>query len=134
MTKNTRIALIAGAVLLVLAAAMGLLYAYGGQAAGQGHKTVEVTVVFAGESPKSNTHTINTSEDFLLGALRQQGLVEGEDSPAGFYITAVEGVAADPEKQQWWCITKGGEMVMTGVAQLPIADGDAFELTLTVGW
>ena len=31
-------------------------------------------------------------------------------------------------------VTKSGEMVNTGADQTPIADGDAFELTLTVGY
>ena len=29
---------------------------------------------------------------------------------------------------------KGGEMVNTGADQTPIADGDTFELTMTVGY
>ncbi len=37
-------------------------------------------------------------------------------------------------KQQWWCITKGGEQVNTSADQTPIADGEQFELTLKEGY
>ena len=37
-------------------------------------------------------------------------------------------------KQQWWCITKGGETVNTSAEQTPIADGDRFELTMKEGY
>ena len=33
---------------------------------------------------------------------------------------------------QWWAISKSGEMATTGVDTTPIADGDHFELTLSV--
>ena len=44
------------------------------------------------------------------------------------------GRVADDAKQEWWCLTKGGEMWMNGVDTTEIADGDAYEFTLTVGW
>ena len=46
----------------------------------------------------------------------------------------VDGETADESIQQWWCITKGGEMLMTGVDDTMIADGEAYEFTLTTGW
>lgn len=46
----------------------------------------------------------------------------------------MDGYTADESAQEWWCLTKGGQSVNTGVDSTPIADGDAFELTLTTGW
>ena len=43
----------------------------------------------------------------------------------------VDGVEADDSKSQWWCITKDGEQVNTGVDATPIEDGDHYELTLS---
>ena len=54
--------------------------------------------------------------------------------PYGLFITAVDGEKADDTKQQWWCITKGGETVNTSAEQTPIADGDRFELTMKEGY
>ena len=31
-------------------------------------------------------------------------------------------------------VTKGGEMLMTGVDDTMIADGESYEITLTTGW
>ena len=45
---------------------------------------------------------------------------------------AVDGETAQDSLNQWWCVTKGGERVNTGADLTPIADGDRFELTLSV--
>lgn len=66
--------------------------------------------------------------------LEAEQLVEGEMGPYGLFITAVDGEKADDTKQQWWCITKGGETVNTSAEQTPIADGDRFELTMKEGY
>ena len=55
-------------------------------------------------------------------------------SDYGLYVVTVDGETADEAQQQWWCFTKGGEMLMTGVDDTMIADGDAYEITLTTGW
>ena len=49
-------------------------------------------------------------------------------------MLTVDGVTADEAKQQWWCFTKGGETLMSGVDTTPIEDGDCCEITLTTGW
>ena len=40
----------------------------------------------------------------------------------------------DEGAQEWWKLTKGGEMVNSSADSTPIADGDHFELTFTVGY
>ena len=82
----------------------------------------------------SNTHKIKTDAEFLGDALKEEGIIEGEESQYGLFITSVDSIKADDSKQQWWCITKGGADVMTGVDVTPIADGDTFELTLKEGY
>lgn len=49
-------------------------------------------------------------------------------------VTTVNGVTADSSLEEWWCFTKGGETLNTGVDSTPIADGDHFEITLTTGY
>ena len=51
-----------------------------------------------------------------------------------FSILTVDSETADDAAQQWWCITKGGEMVNTAIDATPIYDGDKFELTLKEGY
>ncbi len=66
--------------------------------------------------------------------LLAEGLAEGEVSELGLFISKAGGRGADTEKQEWWCLTKGGEEVFTGVDETPLADGDQFELTLKTGF
>ena len=70
----------------------------------------------------------------LRQALEEQKLVEGEESQYGLYVKTVNGVTADEAKEEWWCFTKDGEDVMTGVDSTPVADGDHFEITLKTGY
>ena len=97
-----------------------------------GDKTITVEVIHGDGTQKD--FTISTDAEFLRGALEQEGLVQGDESEYGLFVTAVDGETADSEQQQWWCFTKGGEMLMTGVDDTPIADGEQYEITLTVGW
>lgn len=97
-----------------------------------GAKHITVTVVH--KDATERVVEIDTDEEMLRGALEQVDLVQGSDSEYGLFITTVDGYTADDSAQEWWCVTKGGEMVNTGVDATPIYDGDAFELTLTTGW
>lgn len=126
--KNILIVAILVAV-VVLLAAVWMVFRPQGVA---GEKQLVVSVVDA----EGNTEefSFSTSQEFLRGALEEQGLVQGEESQYGLYVTEVNGLAADESQQQWWCFTKGGEDVMTGVDSTPIADGDHFEITLKTGY
>ena len=98
----------------------------------EGAKVITVTVVHGDGSKRD--FKFGTDAEYLGQALREQKLVEGEEGEFGLFIKAVDGETADVSLDQWWNVTKGGEMLMTGVDMTPVADGDAFELTLTVGY
>lgn len=124
--------LLAGAVALIAAVAVLAAVYFGTRpAASAGEKTIIVTVAAHGEE---EAFTIETDAEYLRGALESIDLIEGSESEYGLFVTTVNGVAADDSKQEWWCFTKGGEEMMTGVDTTPIADGDAFEITLTEGY
>lgn len=117
----------AAALVVVALLLLGLWYVNRPQ--GQaGDKTITVEVVHADES--SREFTYQTSEEFLGPVLIEEGLVQGEESTYGLFITTVDGETA--EGNQWWCITQDGQMVETGADTTPIADGDHFELTMSV--
>ena len=97
-----------------------------------GDKTVEVVITHGDGSEK--TFSISTDADTLRAALDQESLVSGEESEFGLYIKTVDGETVDEAQQQWWNLTKDGEMLMTGVEGIMIADGDHYELTFTTGW
>lgn len=117
----------AAALVVVALLLLGIWYVNRPQ--GQaGDKTITVEVVHADES--SREFTYQTSEEFLGPVLIEEGLVQGEESTYGLFITTVDGETA--EGNQWWCITQDGQMVETGADTTPIANGDHFELTMSV--
>ena len=124
--------LIAVIVLVVVLAAAGLLYMKfkPGTTAGEKEITVKVSALENGEE----SFTYQTDAEYLGEVLTANKLIEGESGQYGLFITTANGVKADDSKQQWWCITKGGEQVNTSADQTPIQDGDQFELTLTEGY
>ena len=137
--KSLNKKLIAGVVALIAVIAILLgVYLNNRQPTTSGSKTITVSVFdTVGSTEASNTATITTDEEYLRGVLEQEdsGIsISGSESEYGLFVTTVDGVTADDSKQQWWCFTKGGEMLNTGVDSTPIADCDTFEITLTEGY
>lgn len=130
MSKKKKI--LAAILLLVLIAAAVAAYIALRPSAVEGDKTIAVQVVHGDGSTKD--FSVSTDAEYLRGALEQEGLVSGTESEYGLFVTTVDGETADDAAQEWWCFTKGGESLMTGVDTTPIADGERYEITLTVGW
>lgn len=122
-------------IFLVVLAAMVIVYVTSrpepsGETAGK--KAITVLVAIPEEETKE--FVIKTDADYLRQALDQEKLIEGKTESFGFYLTTVNKVIADESKQEWWCITKRGEEVFTGVDEIAIQDGDQYEITLTTGY
>ena len=96
-----------------------------------GTKTITVEIIVDGMP--TVTKSITTEAKYLRGALEEEDLIAGEESQYGLFVKTVNGVTIDDAKQQWWCFTKGGEDLFTGVDDTPIADGDTFKLVYTIG-
>lgn len=118
-------------LLIVIAVCFGLYQAARPQAA-QGAKTVTIEVVHGDGSARE--FTLQTDGAYLSDALLEGGVVEDNQGPYGLYILTADGETADKGAQEWWCITKGGAEVMYSASEQPIADGEHYELTLTVGY
>ena len=127
---NKKLILALAALVAVVAIFVGV-YAATRPETAEGEKTITVQIV---HKDSERTVEINTDEEMLRGALEQEDLIAGSESEYGLFITTVDGYTADDAAQEWWCITKGGESLNTGVDSTPIYDGDAFEITLTTGW
>lgn len=128
MKKNTKIAL---AVLAVLVVAAATVFYLTRPDTNRDMKNITVTVIFADGSKKE--HEFKTNEEFLYDAIKD--ILDGSMQEYGFWIQGVDGVTADDSKEQWWGINDGnGEMLMTGVSETPINDGDSFQLVLNEGY
>lgn len=128
---NRKLILGAAALLIVIAAVGGLYLA------SRPHATAEtrrITVTVVDAQGQSTPLSITTDAPYLRGALDQQKLISGDESAYGLFVKTVNGITADESQQQWWCFTKNGESLTTGVDVTPIADGDAFTVTLTTGY
>lgn len=121
--------IIAAVCLVALVAAFAVIYGVFMPKGQAGDKTIGLTVVFAPDNQKE--YTIHTDAENLGDALKAEKLVEGTDGEYGLYIETVDGVTADSGNQEWWCITKDGEMLNTSADLTPIADGEHYELTLS---
>ena len=127
--KRTLIAVI---ILAVLVAAAALMWNAFKPVAVEGQKAIEVEVVHLNGDVKE--FDIVTDAEFLRGALEQEDLIAGSESEYGLYVLTVDGETVDESKQQWWCFTKSGETINTGIDTTPIMDGEHYEITLTEGW
>lgn len=95
-------------------------------------KNITLKVVHGDGSEKE--FPVSTTADTLGEALEAEGLISGEESSYGLFITTVDGETADDSKQEWWNLAQDGVSCTTGVDATEIADGDTFELILTVGY
>ena len=132
-TKNcSRVACVLLAVMMTLVVAAGCQSQ--GQSSDQGNgekKSVTLSVTHRDGSTKE--FSIETTQE-MLGAALQDEKLEGEDGQYGLFITTVDGEKADDGAQEWWCLTKGGEQVNTGIDSTPVEDGATYELVLTTGY
>ena len=128
---NRKTGILAG-FLLILCIAAGILFHVNKPETTIGEKKIDIIVIHADKT--ENNYTYQTDAEYLAEVLLETGLAEGDMGEYGLFITTVDGETADNSKQQWWCITKGGERVNNGADTLPIADGDQFELTLMEGY
>ena len=95
-------------------------------------KTVTVVIIHKDGSKKEDSYTT----DFVkLGdLLRDEGLVEGIQGSAGYYVTTADGEEANDRKQEWWKISQDGEMTQVGADLVELKDGSTYELAFTTGY
>lgn len=124
--------IIAVICLAVVALVLLLVWRLASPKPAQGGKNITVQVIHKDGSSKD--FPLSTDEEYLGRALVEGGVVEDNQSGYGLYILTADGETADEANQEWWQITQDGESLNTGADSTPIADGDHYELTLTVGW
>lgn len=129
--KNKKL-VITIAVIVVLVAALLAVYAATRPAAAAGGKTITVTVVHADGTSKDFTY--QTDAEYLGEVLVAEGLVEGEDSEYGLYITKVDGEDAIYEEDgSYWALYEGDTYANQSADQTPITDGGTYSLVYTIG-
>ena len=129
--KNKKLVVTLAVILICLVAAFGIVWKFATPKTEEGDKQITVSVVSSDKKEKK--HTINTNAEYLGEAMLEENLVTEEEYKTGFY-TVIDGVKADYDADKaWWCVTQDGEMTTVGINEQPIADGDKFEITYTIG-
>ena len=132
MRLQKRKTLLAVVILVIVAAALVLVWRLTAPTGETGAKTVTVQVVHGDGTAKD--FTLETDEAYLGPALVAGGVVEDNQGPYGLYILVADGETADEGAQEWWKLTQDGEMINTSADTTPIADGEHFELSFMVGF
>ena len=127
--KNKKLVIVAIALAVIIALMAGIWFATRPETEA-GSKAYTVTVVHKDGTVKDFSY--RTDEEYLAGALLEEGLVFGEDSQYGLTIITVDGEDAVWEKDNaYWAIWIGEEMAMTGASEIPIYDGNTYTLEYT---
>ena len=119
------------ALAAVAAVLLGVWYASRPETSAGG-KALTIEVVHGDGS--ANIFDVKTDAEYLADVLVDNEIVVDNQSTYGLYILTADGETADESKQEWWCITRSGESLMTGASETPVADGEHYELTFTVGY
>ena len=132
MSRNSANKVLSLVLCMVLIAAMALM------AAGCGSKPAPTgkAFTFVVTDLEGNEKTFNvTTEKATVGeALLDEGLIQGENSEFGLYVTTVDGISADWDKDQtYWAFYIDGEYAMTGVDATEVTEGATYSFVLTKG-
>lgn len=133
--KNNKKTIVAVAVLLVLV--IGAIIAFFALRPAQRDRDADLITIGVAVTHGDGTvkeFSISTEAINLRKALEQENLIAGDESEYGLFVKTVDGETADESQQQWWCFTRDGETLMTGVDSTEIVDGDHYEIVLTTGW
>lgn len=128
-------------MVLVLMAAMALTFTGCGsketntvQTVAQDAEAVTFTVTVTDLEGNEDSFDITTTQTILGDALLDQGLISGDEGEYGLYITTVNGVSADWDKDQtYWAFYIDGEYALTGVDSTEIDPNAAYSFVLTKG-
>ena len=133
--KKTRFSLkkaLAVAALILLAAALAVVYAVFGAKPTEGSKQITISVV--NSKAETTTYSLKTDAQYLRQAMDEaEGLTyTGTEGPYGIMITAVNGETADYSVDaSYWSFNVNGEYCNYGVDEQPVNDGDAFSIVYT---
>lgn len=131
MKKQTKVIIAVVALVAIAALLLGVWFGTRPDTQ-EGAKALTITVVHGDGTEK--VFDVHTDQAYLEGALLDNGIVEDNQTEWGLYILTADGETADESQQEWWCLTKDGEMTTTGASDTVIADGESYELTFTVGY
>ena len=125
-------AIVGVGILVVVVAAMLLLYNAFREKPIEGSKAVTIEVVDS--KGESTMYEVKTDAEFLAQAMDEaDGLTyEAEEGPYGLTVSAVNGESAVFEENgAYWGFFVNGDYCNYGISEQPIENGDAFQIVYT---
>ncbi len=103
-----------------------------GSVLGEGAKSFDFSVVDAdGSETKLEIHT---DKEIVGEALKELGLIDGDESEYGLYVKTVNGISADYDADGvYWAFYVNGEYATSGVDSTPIAEGESYSFKVEKG-
>lgn len=129
--KKQKWLMIVSAIVLV-ALLVGAVFLWKGCSAKPetGSKALTFEVVL--QDGTSKEYAMKTDAEYLADALVEEGLVTYAED--GMYTTIADVTADWSKDESWWCISKDGVSLTVGMNDQPIADGEHYEATYTIGY
>lgn len=125
--------LLSVALALVLIAAMALNFAGCAKDNATGGEK-SFTFIVTDLEGSETSFAVTSAKQTVGEALLDEGLIEGSESEYGLYVTSVNGLTADWDKDQtYWAFYIDGDYASTGVDQTDITDGATYSFVLTKG-
>lgn len=92
-----------------------------------GEGDTEFTVTVVDKDGNETNFEIHTDKETVGEALTEIGLISGEESEYGLYVTTVNGITADYDTDgTYWAFYINGEYAMTGVDSTAVTEGDNY--------
>ena len=93
------------------------------------------TVVVTDVDGTETTFQYTSDAESVGAALLAEGLIAGDPSDYGLYVTTVNGITADwATENAYWAFYVGGEYAQTGVDATEITEGAVYSLTKTISY
>ena len=96
---------------------------------------VAFTVVVTDLDGTDTTFEYTSDAESVGAALLAEGLIAGDESEYGLYVTTVNGITADwATENAYWAFYINGEYAQTGVDSTEITEGATYSLVKTVSY
>lgn len=100
-----------------------------GNVLGEGSKQFSLTV--SDQDGNQTEFEIHTDQETVGAALQELELIDGEEGQYGLYVTTVNGITADYDKDgMYWAFYINEEYAQTGVDATEIQEGESYSLKL----
>ena len=131
--KANKKVLIGVGIVVLLVAALSIVYMVFGAKPVTGSKAITIEVV--DQNQQTMNYELTTDAEFLRQAMEEaEGLTfSGSESEYGLMVDTVNGVRADYTLYgAYWSFTVNGEYSMYGIDSQPVMDGDTYGIIYTL--